>query len=486
MLSFLGNGSAFADEHNSAFFIAERELVIIDCPATAFPKIKKMPLGNIDEIYVLITHTHGDHCSGLGTLLQYVWFMLKRKLTVVAPSEEVESDLLTILKTEGCIRDWFNILTAEKLNKKWFVSAIPTYHVDFLKDKCFGYCLNVCGNNVVYTGDTRIIEPYLEYLHEGTYFYTEIAYIDSGVHLHIEKFLPELVKLTKKGVKVFVMHLDNEKEIENIIKDTDIKIAPLWKFHRMKLKKRPFGAVSAGYKTIELRLLDEKRKEVKKWDCIEFSLIENQEMKIVKFVTDIYNFPDFKELYKNLPLLKCGFSPFTLDEAEPEHMNEFYSPEKQKLYSVIGIQLEESPMQKYLAGHSGLIPDCSGYEKALAEIRSGIKTSHWIWYIFPQIRGLTNDYVTEYYALDGKNEALEFYNHEILGKRLTEITNELLNLPTDDPVVVFGRTDAFKLRACMTLFSEIAPNNEVFEKVIEKFCMGTKDEDTLNIISETF
>ena len=83
---------------------------------------------NLDrDIFILVTHTHGDHISGVGTMLQYVWFVKGKKLTVVAPSDEVEKDLeYQLMHIEGCEEKWFNITTADKLDKKWLVSAIPT------------------------------------------------------------------------------------------------------------------------------------------------------------------------------------------------------------------------------------------------------------------------------------------------------------------------------------------------------------------------
>ena len=105
LLLFLGRGSAFADEHNSAFFDEDNELVLIDCPATSYQKVKKMNWQQYDNIFILVTHTHGDHSGGVGTMLQYVWFAsyMKKKVTIVAPSEEVKQDLLLLLmRIEGC------------------------------------------------------------------------------------------------------------------------------------------------------------------------------------------------------------------------------------------------------------------------------------------------------------------------------------------------------------------------------------------------
>lgn len=254
--------------------------------------------------------------------------------------------------------------------------------------------------------------------------------------------------------------------------------------HKMKLKANPFHAVKAGYKTIELRLNDEKRRLLKVGDSIEFTLIGSPDEKITKKITALHEFPDFSELYKNLPLLECGHTPFTLHEAVPEHMELYYSKEEQQKYNVLGIELEKKKFQKYLSGQTGEIPDCSGYEKALQEIRSGLKATHWIWYVFPQIKGLSADTVTEYYALDSIDDAREYINHSVLGKRLLEITSELLELDISDPVVIFGMTDALKLRSCMTLFDYVSPENTVFREVLDKFCLGMPDEKTLDIIEK--
>jgi ribonuclease BN (tRNA processing enzyme)/predicted esterase YcpF (UPF0227 family) len=230
LLLFLGRGSAFADEHNSAFFVEDNELVLIDCPATSYQKVKKMNWERYDNIYILITHTHGDHSGGVGTMLQYVWFAsyLKKKVTIVAPSAEVRDDLLLLLmRIEGCEQEWFDIITADELNKKWFVAAVPTIHVKPLDGRCFGYHLNIHGNNVVYTGDTATLEPFKPLLKRGSFLYTEAAYYKSAVHLHLKEMLPEFIKLSDSGVHVYLMHLDVEEEIKKLIADTSLKFVQL-------------------------------------------------------------------------------------------------------------------------------------------------------------------------------------------------------------------------------------------------------------------
>ena len=228
MIKFFGRGCAFADEHNSAFFYHDKDLILIDCPATSFQKIKKMNLHKIQNIYILVTHTHGDHTGSVGTILQYAWFILKNPVTIVAPSDEVKNDLQTLLiQIEGCEPKWFNITTADKIRQNWLVSAIPTTHSKTLAGKCFGYHLKIQGNDVIYTGDTATLSPYLPFLHDGAYLYTEISFYKSDVHLHIDDALPILKKLSENGVKIYLMHLDDENEILKIIYDTKLKFAPL-------------------------------------------------------------------------------------------------------------------------------------------------------------------------------------------------------------------------------------------------------------------
>ena len=231
LLLFCGRGSAFADAHNSAFFVDDNDLVLIDCPATSYQKVKKMNLEKYNNIYILITHTHGDHSGGVGTMLQYVWFTsyMKKKVTIIAPSAEVKEDLLLLLmRIEGCEQEWFNIITAEELNKAWFVAAIPTTHVIPLEGRCFGYHLNIHGNNVVYTGDTSTLEPFKSLLKNGSFLYTEAAYYKSSVHLCLKDMLQELIGLSASGVHVYLMHVDVEEEIKEMIADTTLKLARLY------------------------------------------------------------------------------------------------------------------------------------------------------------------------------------------------------------------------------------------------------------------
>lgn len=123
------------------------------------------------------------------------------------------------------------------------------------------------------------------------------------------------------------------------------------------------------------------------------------------------------------------------------------------------------------------------YDIALSEIRNGNKESHWMWYIFPQIAGLGRSYMDERYSIKSIEEAKDYMAHELLGKRLVEISSALLTLDTDDARAVMHSPDHLKLRSSMTLFSMAAPDEPVFQKVLDKYYGGQPDEATIKILS---
>lgn len=117
------------------------------------------------------------------------------------------------------------------------------------------------------------------------------------------------------------------------------------------------------------------------------------------------------------------------------------------------------------------------FEDILSEIKSGRKRSHWMWFAFPQIKGLGRSEIAQYYAILDKNEAVQFVNHEILGENIKILCEELLKLKENDPEKIFGNIDALKLKSSMTLFYT-ATNDEIFKKVLDKFYEGKLDENS--------
>ena len=129
--------------------------------------------------------------------------------------------------------------------------------------------------------------------------------------------------------------------------------------------------------------------------------------------------------------------------------------------------------------------DGGTYEQALAEICAGRKRSHWIWFVFPQARGLGYSPMAQHYGIGSREELDEYVNHPPLRARLLEISHALLALPGSDPVAVLGDTDALKVRSSMTLF-ELTAVDPVFGAVLDKYYGGSRDELTLRIVSENW
>ena len=118
------------------------------------------------------------------------------------------------------------------------------------------------------------------------------------------------------------------------------------------------------------------------------------------------------------------------------------------------------------------------YLVALAEIKDGHKRSHWMWYIFPQLKGLGHSQKSEYYGLSNVEEVKEYMNNEYLKNNTFEICNELLKL-NDDIDNIFGYPDNLKLKSSMTLFEYAFPNEKLFKNIIDKFYNGERDITTL-------
>ena len=115
------------------------------------------------------------------------------------------------------------------------------------------------------------------------------------------------------------------------------------------------------------------------------------------------------------------------------------------------------------------------YDRALAELRAGRKRTHWMWFVLPQLVGLGSSPAAQRYGVQGLREAREYLAHPVLGPRLRECAQALLDLPDDDPTDVLGHVDAMKLRSSMTLFDRAADDEDLFRQVLEKYHDGVPD-----------
>ena len=134
-------------------------------------------------------------------------------------------------------------------------------------------------------------------------------------------------------------------------------------------------------------------------------------------------------------------------------------------------------LERFIEAHN------DDYNRALNEVKSGRKLTHWMWYIFPQIAGLGMSETAKYYEIKSLDEERAYLNNELLKDHIIEISNALLELDKTDPVEVFGDVDALKLKSSMTLFSYVS-DDEIFNKVIDKYFNGSKDLTTVRICEE--
>lgn len=122
------------------------------------------------------------------------------------------------------------------------------------------------------------------------------------------------------------------------------------------------------------------------------------------------------------------------------------------------------------------------YDKVAAELRAGRKTSHWIWFVFPQLRGLGHSSMAQRYGIASRAEALAYLDHPVLGARLRECLALLLAHSGLSAQDILGDVDALKLRSCATLFAQVDPLEPLFGQVLDRFYEGAPDAQTLALL----
>ena len=122
------------------------------------------------------------------------------------------------------------------------------------------------------------------------------------------------------------------------------------------------------------------------------------------------------------------------------------------------------------------------YDRALAELRAGHKRSHWMWYVFPQLDGLGSSPTSKYFAIQSLDEARAYLAHPILGPRLVECAEAVLDVEGRSAREILGSPDDLKLRSCATLFACVSPAGSVFHRVIDRYYGGARDPRTLHLL----
>jgi uncharacterized protein (DUF1810 family) len=124
------------------------------------------------------------------------------------------------------------------------------------------------------------------------------------------------------------------------------------------------------------------------------------------------------------------------------------------------------------------------YDSVCNELALGEKTSHWMWFVFPQLKELGRSPIAKHYGIESREEALAYWLHPILRARLMECTKLVLAQPNTTTHDIFGSPDDLKFKSCMTLFSQVAAEEPVFEQALERFCGGKHDEAPLKLLQK--
>lgn len=246
-LKFLGNGSAFADTHNNAYFIHNKNLYFIDLSMYNIKKAEKLVTNDINEIFIVISHMHSDHASGIGLFAQWCYFV-KNKKPIFVCDTRIRSDLIEDMRATGVDRDLFKLISIHSDNNLFVFDAleikrneqiklrneiascllqiVPTKHAENLIGKCFGFVLRVNGKIIVYSGDTATLDPFINKLYNADEFYCEMSFIESPVHLYWNNAKKKLLEASQK-CKIYLMHIDDFEAAEEVIKGTPFEIVKI-------------------------------------------------------------------------------------------------------------------------------------------------------------------------------------------------------------------------------------------------------------------
>jgi len=123
------------------------------------------------------------------------------------------------------------------------------------------------------------------------------------------------------------------------------------------------------------------------------------------------------------------------------------------------------------------------YERVCGELAAGKKLSHWMWFVFPQLRGLGSSAMAIRYGLASRDEAIAYWRHPLLGRRLTECSRLVLAVHGKSAFEIFGQPDDMKFRSCMTLFANCVDGEPLFLEALSRYYAGKQDEKTLALLA---
>lgn len=223
-IKFIGNGSAFSNTNNNAFFEINNELIMIDCSMLNMNRIKELfNFNNYNKINVFITHMHGDHISGLPTFIQYLFHIYNIVINVIVPCP-IKDDVKVLLDITGVKDNEYNLIGVESKNTNisYLVNVIKTKHTDNLLS--FGYVFNINNKICVFTGDSNTLEPFNEYVDDCDEIYIDTLYYKVGAHINWD----DLKNNLPKSKKIYLMHIDNDNIIDECKIYNNVEVVKLY------------------------------------------------------------------------------------------------------------------------------------------------------------------------------------------------------------------------------------------------------------------
>ena len=222
-LTFLGRGCSnnINQRNNSAYFIENNELFLIDCGESVFAKLKENNLlDNISTVNIMITHTHSDHVGSLGTLILYCYFNIKVKVNIILPSDALhKEDIKNLARIFGCTEEMYSIINQEEYDNKYKTFKTIRYkQTEHVSQICsYGILFDTTDGLVYYSGDTKEINNIKEIISSGQkidkiYMDTTTANNPDNVHFYIGYLNDEIPEELKK--RVYCMHFNNDECIE--------------------------------------------------------------------------------------------------------------------------------------------------------------------------------------------------------------------------------------------------------------------------------
>ena len=140
------------------------------------------------------------------------------------------------------------------------------------------------------------------------------------------------------------------------------------------------------------------------------------------------------------------------------------------------MELSDEGLQRFVRAQDPV------YELVCKELAAGCKTSHWMWFIFPQLKALGRSSTAKHFGIEGKEEAAAYWHHPVLGPRLKQCAELVLAVQGKTAYDIFGAPDDLKLRSCMTLFEMVASDEPAFQRVLTKYFDGKRDDVTVGLL----